>query len=163
MYRSAEQNTGYIKSVSNPIDVYVGYRLRQRRVLLGLSQKHLAESLDLTFQQIQKYESGLNRIGASRLYQLACVLDTSVGYFFDGIPPSLQAQAKTPTPTRHDDPGPMPLPTRETLELIRAYQSLPDPQIRRHVHQLLKSLASTLDDGTDTQASAENKLRLTKQ
>jgi len=161
MYRSAEQNTGYIKPVSNPIDVYVGYRLRQRRVLLGLSQTRLAESLDLTFQQIQKYESGLNRIGASRLYQLACILDTPVGYFFDGIPPSLQAQAKTPT--RHDDPGPMPLPTRETLELIRAYQSLPDPQIRRHVHQLLKSLASALDDGTDTQAPAENNLPLTTQ
>jgi len=163
MYQSDEQNTGYIKSVPNPIDVYVGHRLRQRRILLGLSQTRLAESLDLTFQQIQKYESGLNRIGASRLYQLACVLDTPVGYFFDGIPPSLQAQAKTPTPTPHDDPGPMPLPTRETLELIRAYQSLPDPQLRSNVHRLLKSLASALDDGTDAQASAEKNLPSTTQ
>ncbi|MSO75062.1 MAG: XRE family transcriptional regulator, partial [Alphaproteobacteria bacterium] len=68
----------------NPIDIHVGKRLRQRRSLLDMSQEKLGESLGLTFQQVQKYERGTNRIGSSRLHRLASILDVSVGYFFEG-------------------------------------------------------------------------------
>ncbi|MBL4614923.1 MAG: helix-turn-helix transcriptional regulator, partial [Magnetovibrio sp.] len=73
-----------------PVDVHVGARLRQRRTLLGMSQEKLGEAVGLTFQQIQKYERGANRIGASRLYQLSNVLDVSVSYFFEEMPGEVQ-------------------------------------------------------------------------
>lgn len=134
----------------NPIDAHVGSRVRLRRTLLGLSQEALGDALGLTFQQIQKYERGANRIGASRLFDLSRVLDVPVGFFFDDMPNGAKelspAQIKSQTidiphlPMENNDP----MAKRETLELARAYYAIPDPHIRRAVYDLAKSLSSAL-------------------
>jgi transcriptional regulator with XRE-family HTH domain len=131
----------------NPIDVHVGSRLRLRRTLLGMSQERLGEAIGLTFQQVQKYERGANRVGASRLYDLSRVLDVPVSFFFDDINPETAAAARgepgedddDATPRRHD---PDPMMRRETLELVRAYYRIPDPQIRRRLFDLTKAIAN---------------------
>ncbi len=117
------------------IDVSVGRRLRERRTLLGLSQTELAESVGLTFQQIQKYERGANRISASRLYQFACLLDVSVDYFFDGIVD--EENGNDLLPEGSDDPARM----REVLSLVRAYYSIDSADVRQSVFELAKALA----------------------
>jgi transcriptional regulator with XRE-family HTH domain len=131
----------------NPIDVHVGARLRLRRTLLGMSQERLGEAIGLTFQQVQKYERGANRVGASRLYDLSRVLDVPVSFFFDDINPETAAAARgepgeddaVATPQRYD---PDPMMRRETLELVRAYYRIPDPQIRRRLFDLTKAIAN---------------------
>ena len=133
-----------------PVDVHVGARLRQRRTLLGMSQEKLGEAVELTFQQIQKYERGANRIGASRLYQLGQVLDVSVSYFFEEMPGEVQK-------TRGDYAAPEnseklesvqtsdPMARRETLELVRAYYRIEDPKVRKRIFELTKSIANAAD------------------
>lgn len=127
----------------NPVDVHVGSRLRERRIFLHMTQEKLALELGITFQQVQKYEKGVNRIGASRLFDLARVMGVEIGYFFEGLSPD---QAPFPTPQGHDVPV-MPIldasSKRETLELIRAYTAIRDPQIRRRVYDLARTLASS--------------------
>ena len=130
------------KGGPNPIDVHVGGRVRLRRTLLGLSQEKLAKSVSLTFQQIQKYERGSNRIGASRLFQLAHVLDVPVSFFYDEMPDGTD-ETKTATPA---DGAPEPfeqdqLARRETLELVRAYYRIADPTVRRRIFELTKTLS----------------------
>lgn len=133
----------------SPIDVHVGGRVRLRRTLLGMSQEKLGEALGLTFQQVQKYERGVNRIGASRLFDLARVLDVPIGFFFDDMPDSLGGSMN---PTRRavggfaeqqegfeDDT----LHRRETLELVRAYYRITDGSVRKRVFDLIKSLTPT--------------------
>ena len=90
---------------TTPVDKHVGTRLRTRRTLLGLSQTALADSLDLTFQQVQKYEKGSNRIGASRLYQIGRVLDVPVAYFFEEMPEGLDGATNPPTEATSATPG----------------------------------------------------------
>ena len=131
----------------NPIDVHVGSRLRLRRTLLGMSQEKLGEAIGLTFQQVQKYERGANRVGASRLYDLSRVLDVPVSFFFDDISPEAAAAAAgEPVPggaaalAQRYEPDPM--MRRETLELVRAYYRIPDPQIRRRLFDLTKAIAN---------------------
>lgn len=123
------------------MDVHVGQRIRLRRMVLGLSQEKLAEGLGLTFQQVQKYEKGVNRVGASRLFDLARVLEVPVAYFFDGLlppAPAFPAPSHVDVPTvPSSDPG----LKRETLELIRAYNSIRDPIVRRRVYDLARTLA----------------------
>ena len=132
----------------SPIDVHVGRRVRLRRTLLGMSQEKLGEALGLTFQQIQKYERGVNRIGASRLFDLSRVLDVPIGFFFDDMP------GETPAPLGHTTRTRLPgmaeaqegfedeqLHRRETLELVRAYYRITDPAVRKRVFDLIKSLA----------------------
>jgi transcriptional regulator with XRE-family HTH domain len=106
-----------------PIDVHVGSRIRLRRTLLGMSQERLGEALGLTFQQVQKYESGVNRVSASRLFNLSRVLDVPIGFFFDDVPDVV-------------------LGRRETLELVGAYYRIIDPAVRKNVLDLIKSLGS---------------------
>lgn len=114
---------------ANPIDSHVGNRIRVRRTLLGLSQGKLGEALGLTFQQIQKYERGANRVGASRLYDLARVLGVSVGYFFDAMPDAVAAAGPAAMRAATADPV---LPDvadddesrRETLQLVRTIERL---------------------------------------
>src|SRR5579863_9075097 len=110
----------------NPIDRHVGARLRMRRLMVGLSQSKLAEALEVTFQQIQKYEKGANRIGASRLQQLARVLEVPPSFFFDGAPSSA-----SPGLGFHEDPGNTYvvdfLSTAEGLQLNRAFSAIKDP------------------------------------
>lgn len=134
----------------NPIDVHVGGRVRLRRTLLGMSQEKLGEALGLTFQQVQKYERGANRIGASRLYDLSRVLDVPVSFFFD----DMSDETKTQTPslllgTGLEEPASAfehnPMTKRETLELVRAYYRIIDPSVRKRVYELAKALADSAD------------------
>lgn len=129
----------------NPIDVYVGARLRLRRSLLGLSQEALGAALGLTFQQVQKYERGANRIGASRLFDLARALGVDVDYFYEDMGEEVAA-ASSRQMTHGTSASQLHqldlLGNRETLELVRAYYRIEDPEIRRRVHQLAKALAA---------------------
>jgi len=132
----------------NPIDVHVGQRIRQRRTLLGMSQEKLGEAIGLTFQQVQKYERGANRVGSSRLFDLARVLDVPVTYFFDEM--STSTASKSPSRLRglaEPKPEPFepdPLAKRETLELVRAYYRIPDAQARKRLFELTKALGRTV-------------------
>ena len=130
--------------VPNPVDVHVGGRVRQRRLLLGMTQSNLAEVLGLTFQQVQKYERGANRIGASRLFHLSEILDVSIEYFFDDMPADVAA--KSPAKWRGSVKNPVsdeidPMAKRETLELVRAYYRIPDSKIKKCTFQLTKAFA----------------------
>jgi len=127
----------------NPIDVRVGARVRLRRNMLGLSQEKLGERLGLTFQQIQKYERGANRIGASRLHQLGQVLGVPVEFFYDDTDPVhapaiAPGFAETPAETFDSDP----LRRRETVELVDAYYTIEDQTVRRRLFELAKALAA---------------------
>src|SRR5689334_22274928 len=126
----------------NPIDVLVGTRLRLRRSMLGLSQARLGEAIGLTFQQVQKYERGANRIGASRLHELSRVLNVPVSFFFDDTDP-VRAQAigdfaESSAEAFKSDP----LRKAETIELVRAYFSIKDATVRRRLLDLVKALTS---------------------
>jgi len=133
-----------------PVDVHVGARLRQRRTLLGMSQEKLGEAVALTFQQIQKYERGANRIGASRLYQLGQVLDVSVSYFFEEMPGEVQKTrgdyaSKSNAAVLENVQVSDPMARRETLELVRAYYRIEDPKVRKRMFELTKSIANAAD------------------
>ena len=127
----------------NPIDVQVGSRVRLRRSMLGLSQEKLGEAIGLTFQQVQKYERGANRIGASRLHELSRVLDVPVSFFFDDVDPVRAPAipsgfAESPAEGFDSDP----LRRRETVELIDAYYAIDDPAVRRRLYELARTLAA---------------------
>ncbi|MCB2100904.1 MAG: helix-turn-helix domain-containing protein [Rhodobacterales bacterium] len=128
----------------NPVDVHVGSRVRLRRTLLGLSQEKLGETVGLTFQQIQKYERGANRIGASRLYEFSQILDVPVSFFFDDLPDELKTHegrfARGMADKEQASFEPDPLARRETLELVRAYYKINEPSIRKKLFDLTKSL-----------------------
>ncbi|MDE0800002.1 MAG: helix-turn-helix transcriptional regulator [Rhodospirillaceae bacterium] len=138
----------------NPVDVYVGSRVRLRRALLGLSQEKLGAAIGLTFQQVQKYERGANRIGASRLWDLSRVLDCPVSYFFEDMEDDVQAASPRNLTGRTDEPeykDTDQMTKRETLDLVRAYYKITSPQVRRRIYELAKSLATAeeaiLEDG----------------
>lgn len=133
----------------DPVDVHVGKRMRLRRTLLGLSQEQLAAAVGVTFQQIQKYERGSNRVSASRLYDVARVLGVEISFFFedigkdvtDGRPTQhLPEQAGLADvaglPSYEQDP----LSRNETLELVRSYWKLPSTDMRKNVLELLRSM-----------------------
>jgi transcriptional regulator with XRE-family HTH domain len=134
----------------NPVDIQVGSRVRLRRTMLGMSQEKLAEAIGLTFQQVQKYERGANRIGASRLHELSRVLDVPVSFFFDDQDP-VRAPA-IPAGFAEEPPEPFesdPLRRRETVELVEAYYAIDDPGVRRRLFDLARALASEVDGNTD--------------
>jgi transcriptional regulator with XRE-family HTH domain len=130
---------------ANPIDIHVGSRVRFRRMLLGMSQEKLGEKLGLTFQQVQKYEKGINRIGASRLYDLAQVLGVSVQFFYEDAP---IAESRTDAPNGPAADGQDEhsivefLRSRDGLELNRAFVRIPDLKARRAIVDLVRSLAN---------------------
>ncbi len=128
----------------HPVDVHVGLRLRQRRSLLGMSQTDLGKAVRLTFQQVQKYERGFNRISSSRLFEFAKVLDVPVAHFFDGMDAvgSVPAKRKPGRPKKlvEDDQGAI-LTKRETLELVRAYYKINDATQRKRIAELILALA----------------------
>ena len=143
----------------NPIDVHVGKRLRLRRTLLGMSQERLGELLGLTFQQVQKYERGANRIGSSRLFELGQILDVPVSFFFDDMPRADAAAGHAAigfgpagaaglglgeegAAFEHDLEDGLSLDKRETLELIRAYYRIADPAVRKRLFELTKALGN---------------------
>lgn len=149
------------------VDMHVGRRIRLRRTLLGISQEKLGEALGITFQQVQKYERGTNRVGASRLYDLASALDVPISFFFDDMPTLDRPTEHHDQPHLHDHfsqnrkPFESPFQTgtasvfseseaslfsrKETIELIRAYYRIPDPTVRKRVLDLVRSMAPPLD------------------
>lgn len=132
----------------NPIDTHVGSRVRLRRMILGMSQEKLAEKLGLTFQQVQKYEKGINRIGASRLYDLAQVLGVAVQFFYEDAPVGNGVGHSNPGFAESTGAAPGGdnvivdfLNTREGLELNRAFLRITDAKVRRSIVDLVRSLA----------------------
>jgi len=129
----------------NPVDVHVGGRVRLRRTLLGLSQEKLGEAIGLTFQQVQKYERGANRIGASRLWDLSRVLDVPVSFFFEDMDDNVASLSPRHVTSEVEEPEAQegdPMTKRETLELVRAYYKIGEPAVRKRIYELAKTLAS---------------------
>ena len=139
-----------VPGVADPVDVHVGSRVRLRRTLLGLSQEKLGEAVGLTFQQIQKYERGANRIGASRMYDLAHVLDVPPAFFFEDMPDEIKKRDDAPQDSLGvhtlEEADKDPLTRRETLELVRAYYKVGSHPVRKRVFELIKSLAKMNED-----------------
>jgi len=129
------------KKAPNPIDKHVGSRVRMRRMMLSMSQEKLGDALDLTFQQIQKYEKGTNRIGASRLQQISQVLQVPVTFFFEGAPTLGNEEAaglqEAPSPAYVTDF----LASSEGLALVKAFRRIPDPKVRRRIVDLVEQIA----------------------
>lgn len=140
---AAVTRRGRGKSGPHPVDIHVGSRLRLRRMMLGLSQSRLGEGVGLTFQQIQKYERGANRMGASRLYELARVLDVPISYFFEEMPSTIAkttpaiaadtASGKT-KPATTDMPG---------LRVLSAYHRVGDRRVQKAVYDLMQSISGS--------------------
>jgi transcriptional regulator with XRE-family HTH domain len=132
------------KNGIHPIDSHVGKRVRMRRLMLGLSQTKLADALGLTFQQVQKYEKGANRISASRLQGISQILQVPVFFFFDGAPHEpgqLDAPNGAPSPQYVSDY----LTTSDGLNLTKAFMQIPDPKLRRSIVNLVEQIAGPDD------------------
>ncbi|MCQ8782165.1 helix-turn-helix domain-containing protein [Mangrovibrevibacter kandeliae] len=138
------------KKKPNPIDVHVGSRVRLRRTMLGMSQEKLGESLGITFQQIQKYEKGSNRIGASRLQRMSEVLNVPVAYFFEDVPGGAAAREGLQEAPGSDYVVDF-LSSSEGLQLNRAFVRIADPKVRRKIIDLVRSLADSADSDTPEQ------------
>jgi transcriptional regulator with XRE-family HTH domain len=134
----------------HPVDVHVGMQMRKRRSLLGMSQAKLGDAVALTFQQIQKYERGTNRIGSSRLFEFAKALDVPVSYFFDDMPTNALVrrpmsgrgrkefgEAATPFDQEKD-----PLIKRETRELVRGYYKIREDRLRKRIFEMVKAVGA---------------------
>jgi transcriptional regulator with XRE-family HTH domain len=143
-----------VKKAPDPIDRHVGSRVRMRRILLGMSQEKLGEALDLTFQQVQKYEKGTNRIGASRLKQISQILNVSPGFFFEGVPALEGAAASDQVQAEfaEEDEGSTYivdfLSTTEGVRLNKAFARIHNPKVRKRIIDLVTSLADEDDDET---------------
>lgn len=122
-----------------PIDAYVGSRVRMQRNLLGMSQEKLADQLGITFQQVQKYEKGANRIGASRLYAISKILRVEISYFFDNYDDADSDLAGLEQQGEHTEVAQF-LVSREGLALVRAFSKIGNPKIRRSFVELAKTL-----------------------
>jgi transcriptional regulator with XRE-family HTH domain len=134
------------KKVPNPIDRHVGSRVRMRRLMVGMSQERLGDALGITFQQIQKYEKGANRIGASRLQHIAKILGVPVEFFFEGAPAGEAVAAgfaEAPQPSFVSEF----MATSEGVQLTRAFVRIPDAQVRRRLIDLVETLAGEPKSG----------------
>lgn len=132
------------KKAPSPVDRHVGARVRMRRITVGMSQEKLGEALGVTFQQIQKYEKGSNRISASRMQNIAQVLGVPVAYFFDGAPRDESiATASGFAETRQSDYAADIFSTPEGIALARAFASIEDPKVRRRVVDLVTTLVDS--------------------
>jgi transcriptional regulator with XRE-family HTH domain len=127
--------------IPDPVDVHVGIRIRTRRLLLGMNQETLASALGLTFQQVQKYEGGANRVSASRLAEVAAVLGVSISYFFD----DLDLAGDTATPDEQEIREMMQRP--EAIELIRWYYAIADSGVRQQFLEMVKTVAQSQQRG----------------
>ena len=123
----------------HPIDVHVGGRVRERRVELSMSQQRLAQDIGVTFQQVQKYERGANRIGGSRLFRIARVLSVPVAHFFEGMDAKATAGAPKPAARRAASATTL---DRETQALVRAYYTITDRKVRKRVFEMAKARAN---------------------
>ena len=133
------------KKKANPVDAHVGYRVRLRRMLIGMSQERLGELLGLTFQQVQKYERGINRIGAGRLFEVAEILGVPINFFYEGID-GIQASG--------DTNGRQPaavmdfLSSSEGIQLSTAFMSIKDVKVRRRILDLVRTISGENHSGT---------------
>ncbi len=141
----AKPRYGHGTGIPSPVDVHVGARVRQRRTLLGMTQTGLGDALGLTFQQVQKYERGTNRVSSSRLYELSRLFDVPVEHFFEDMPPAVAIGSpaggggKAKGPPSHE---PNPMTKRETLELVRAYYKIKDADVRKRLRELTRVLGA---------------------
>ena len=126
----------------NPVDTHVGSRVRLRRMLLGMSQERLGESMGLTFQQVQKYEKGVNRIGASRLFQISKILDVPVQFFFEEAPHAEAGPARGMAEPNSETFILEFLNSREGLELNRAFVKIANSKVRKSVVDLVRALSA---------------------
>jgi transcriptional regulator with XRE-family HTH domain len=133
--------------IPNPIDVHVGSRIRMRRLLLGMNQETLANALGLTFQQVQKYEGGANRVSASRLSAMAEILGVPISYFFGDLRPDDADLSPEDRQWREY------LQRPETIEFIRLYYAIPDQKVRRQFLDMAKTVAETFDAKAQREAS----------
>tara|TARA_B100000989_G_scaffold254700_1_gene203427 strand:- start:613 stop:1041 length:429 start_codon:yes stop_codon:yes gene_type:complete len=137
----------------NPVDVHVGKRLRLKRTILGMSQEAIGNAIGVTFQQIQKYERGINRIGASRLYDFSKVLHVPVSYFFEEFDNSgadgneaFEGMAEEAVMGfEHEQ-----IASRETMEMMRAYYRIGDTNVRKRIFELIKAVADNSDADSDS-------------
>lgn len=139
------------KGKPDSVDVHVGKRLRVRRSLLGLSQEKLAEAIGLTFQQVQKYERGVNRISAGRLYQFSKILDVPIAYFYEqvkGMTPS-NAMGMSDNVQEGFGGGEDTMQDKETLKLIKAYYEIDNPDLRQDVLKFIKSVGARTSKSDD--------------
>jgi transcriptional regulator with XRE-family HTH domain len=137
--------------VASPIDVHVGSQVRLRRTLLGMSQAHLAERLGLTFQQLQKYEKGVNRIGASRLFQLAQVLGVPVQFFYDNAPIGAASKGSAGEPGSGErSVDSRVLDFLNSWELTKAFVRISDPKVRRSLVEVVRAVAG--EENADARA-----------
>lgn len=129
------------KKSPNPIDRHVGSRVRMRRMMINMSQEKLGEKLGITFQQIQKYEKGTNRVGASRLQQIATVLGVPVSFFFEGAPvpdSSASGFSESSSPAYVSDF----LATSDGLALTKSFMKVKDPKVRRRIVDLVEAMVA---------------------
>ena len=134
---------------NNAVDVHVGKRIRLRRTLLGMSQEQLGNALNITFQQVQKYERGANRVSASRLWDISQIIDVPISDFFEDLSDTtLKASPRRVSASGAElvivDDAKDPMARRETLELVRTYYSIEQPQVRRRISDMVKSIAITI-------------------
>ena len=143
---AADDETGERSSRSaNPVDAHVGGQVRLRRMMMGMSQEWLGEQMGLTFQQIQKYEKGANRIGASRLWALSKVLGVSIDFFYEGVTVDANGPLQPGMSEPHSEKYVVEfLNSREGLELNRAFAKIADHKVRRSIVELVRSLAGEL-------------------
>jgi transcriptional regulator with XRE-family HTH domain len=145
--RGEEENGKMAKKAPNPIDKHVGSRVRMRRMMLGMSQEKLGDALGLTFQQVQKYEKGTNRIGASRLQQISHILQVPVAFFFEGAPHVAGTHGtagveEAPSPAYVSDF----LATSDGLSLTKAFMRITDAKLRRRIVDLVEQIAGEEPD-----------------
>ena len=133
----------------HPIDIHVGSRVRMRRVLLGMSQEELGRNLGLTFQQVQKYEKGTNRVSASRLAQIAEILGVTPMFFFDALPEGATGTKKNGAVSSTKPPIESILQSPDGLQLNRAFARIEDPKVRRSLVDLVRAVADSREAQTE--------------
>ena len=152
LYKAKDNKDENNKSTSHPhpVDIHVGKQIKVRRKILGMSQSTLGKAIGLTFQQVQKYERGTNRIGASRLYDLSKVLEIPVNYFFDGFEKysaSSDSAGLSYVGEKKADSYEIDwLSSKELLELVKAFNKINDQHLRKQILDLAKSIAKQFDE-----------------
>jgi len=139
MPRSREEN-----DAPHPVDIHVGAKVKNRRLMLGLSQEELAKSVGVTFQQVQKYERGTNRISISRLAEIAAALKAPVESLLDGYSnylPGKKATLRGFSEGKQESLEPDPMLSKDVIELVRAYQAISSPKLKKQALEILKTLS----------------------
>ncbi len=152
------------KGRSNPVDLHVGNRIRMRRVIMGMSQEKLADGLGLTFQQVQKYERGANRVSASKLYDFSRILQVPISFFFENFSESVFTAASNQSYALADNDqedfiGPDVLSSKESLDLLRHYYSITDPKLRRDLMGIIRTMSENIKGGKPEKAPVRRRRR----